>query len=307
MISVTRHGKSRGEKMRPDGRPGLDLFGEVLITTHDVYAWLLAVVDLDPASERAAGYVRTYGVIDKIARAKQDGSFDELTASARDSARYRELIEQPASTATSGNVAGVGDWVAMLPAKPLRKGTRAPRRTKEVVQRERARLRHEKAIRKQLKATMLCRLPAWTPALSDILQDIGNPTADQLAMAMGVHADTARRWIREDDAPKSVLLALYWITRYGAAAADANAHNDAVMSAGLARARQQEVTSLQQQVAHIERLADFGSANDPLPHVSSKLAASPQPFPSVALTPVGAASSAPETSSVEPTRRVRHG
>lgn len=297
-------GKAGTGQIEP--RP-FDLFGEVLITRHDVYAWLLAVVDIDPASERAAGYIRAYGVIQKIARAKQDGSFDELTASAQESARYRELIEQSPAPTSSSNVAGAGEWAAVLQSKPLVKRARAPRRTKEVIERERAQRRREKAIRRQLNMSMLCRLPKWTPSLAAMLEDIGAPGAEQLAMAMNVHADTARRWIREDDAPKAVMLALYWVTRWGMSAADANAHNDAVMSAGLARMRQEEVASLQEQVAHIERLADFGSANDPLPQVTSKLAATRRHINPVPPAQGEAVSPAPEPLPAEPLRLARHG
>jgi hypothetical protein len=57
----------------------LDLFGDVVITHADVRAWLVAVPRLDPESTRAAHYVRTYGVIDKIRFAKQQGMFDACT------------------------------------------------------------------------------------------------------------------------------------------------------------------------------------------------------------------------------------
>lgn len=283
----------------------LDLFGEVLITKHDVYAWLLAVVDLDPASERAAGYIRNYGVVEKIARAKQEGIFDALTATAQDSARYRELIDHTPTVTSSGNVAGAGEWAA-LQVKPLAKPTRAPRRTKEVIESERAQRRREKAIRKQLTLSMLCRLPKWTPSLSAMLEDIGKPRAEHLAMAMNVHADTARRWIREDEAPQAVMLALYWVTRWGASAADANAYNDAAMSASLARSRQQEVTMLQEQVAHIERIADFGSANDPLLQVSSKLAAAHRHIKPVTPALIEATSPALESPAIASSRRAHY-
>lgn len=57
-----------------------DLFGQVPVTVQDVRAWLAAVPRIDPDGPRAAHYVRAYGVVDKIARAKLDGTFEAVTA-----------------------------------------------------------------------------------------------------------------------------------------------------------------------------------------------------------------------------------
>ncbi len=59
---------------------GLDLFGEVVITVPDVRAWLAAVPRIDPDSPRAEHYVRGWDVVGKIARAKREGWFDQVTA-----------------------------------------------------------------------------------------------------------------------------------------------------------------------------------------------------------------------------------
>lgn len=55
-----------------------DFFGEVPVSFADVRAWLLAVPRLDPQSPRAPAYVRDWGVVEKIKRAKLDGSFDKI-------------------------------------------------------------------------------------------------------------------------------------------------------------------------------------------------------------------------------------
>ncbi|WP_394790346.1 hypothetical protein [Rhodoferax sp.] len=55
-----------------------DLFGHVAVTHQDVATWLLCVPRLDPRSPRAAWYVKGYRVIDKIQRAKLDGTFETL-------------------------------------------------------------------------------------------------------------------------------------------------------------------------------------------------------------------------------------
>lgn len=248
----------------------LDLFGQVQILKADVYAWLLAVPQIDPASPRAFTYVRDFGVIQKITAAKVDGRFDEITAASRESAQYRILVECDL-LAGSTNAFGVGEWEAIQRRDaPLSNRRKAPNRPKAVIRREALRRRQEIEARKQLSASMLCRIPTAIPPLSAMLADIGSPAAQPLARAMGFSVPTAKKWIENDDAPLAVKLAIFWITRWGTMAIDAQAHNDAVRYYGIAQAGQRQVTDLQEQIAQVERLADFGSANDPLPTVKNR-------------------------------------
>lgn len=247
----------------------LDLFGQVQVTKQDVYAWLLAVPAIDPASPRAASYVRDYGVVQKITRAKLDGSFDTTVLVARASGQYQQLVEQ--DSIASNNAFGVGEWAEIQRRDaPRSKRLKAPNRPKAVIQREKVRARQEIALRKKVKASVLCRLPTSTPPLSIMLQDIGLPNDAALAKAMGVTVRTAQKWIHQDKAPQAVMLAIYWLTRWGVSTIDTNAHNDAVMSYGLAKSRERQVADLQGQIKRVERLADFGSANDPLPTIMAK-------------------------------------
>lgn len=252
----------------------LDLFGEVPVTRADVYAWLLAVVNLDPASERAAGYVRGYDVINKIIRAKLDGSFEVTTEKARRGARYLELVNENPVRASAENSAAVGDWISALPTPDRQPLKRARHRPREVIRKERERERLAKAARKKVNASLLRRLPQDMPPFSFMLQDIGSPSAHSVAAAFKVDVRTAKQWMTADRAPHAVMMAIFWVTKWGISVADANAHNDAVLSASTARIRSEEVVRLKAQVAHIERLADFGSANDPLPTVKARHGAS---------------------------------
>jgi hypothetical protein len=52
-----------------------DLFGEVIVTHHDIALWLIAVPAIDPQSPRAARYVASWDVVGKITRAKSEGLF----------------------------------------------------------------------------------------------------------------------------------------------------------------------------------------------------------------------------------------
>jgi hypothetical protein len=274
-VKARRASKAQAVKWRAE----LDLFGEVAVTRQDVYAWLLAVVHMDPASERAFNYVRSYGVLNKIIRAKLDGTFDDLTAPAKHSARFRELaatraVEQPS------NELGLGDWKTGKKASLVTKKLRASVRAKDVIERERKRGESRKASRRAVDATALRRLPQATPTLVQMLDDIGNPAPAALAGALGVSPATAQRWVREDAAPQTVLLALFWLTRWGASQVDANAHNDAVSAVRLARSLETELARSRSQLEKVGRIADFGSANDPVPNAPAGIAAaSPYPIP----------------------------
>lgn len=108
---------------------------------------------------------------------------------------------------------------------------------------------------------MLNRLPRQLPALSVLLDDLGHPPAEALGRALGVTPRTVRRWIADDQAPRPAALALFWVTRWGLAAAHAEAHNAATMHAAHARCLQTEVDRLRAELARVLALADTGAAN----------------------------------------------
>lgn len=109
---------------------------------------------------------------------------------------------------------------------------------------------------------MLNRLPTHCPQLSDLLEDLGRPTPRLLARSLGVTPATVTRWIRKNDAPRSVLLALFWATRWGMSLVDANAVNDARIHAAMSSCLQAEVDRLRGELARVVAAGDFGCAND---------------------------------------------
>ena len=64
---------------------------------------------------------------------------------------------------------------------------------------------------------MLNRLPTPTqlPPLEIMLDDIGSPTAAELGRALGVTPRAVERWRDAGTAPRPVLLAIFWLTRWG--------------------------------------------------------------------------------------------
>lgn len=69
------------------------------------------------------------------------------------------------------------------------------------------------------------KLPKHTPPLGVMLEALGRPHPRELARALGSGERTVRRWISENDAPRPVLLSLFWLTHWGAQWLDADAHN----------------------------------------------------------------------------------
>lgn len=122
---------------------------------------------------------------------------------------------------------------------------------------------------------MLNRLPRQVPPLSMMLDDIGRPSPRELARAFDVTERTVRRWIADDSAPLTVLLALFWLTSWGISAVDAEAHNSAVMSASMVRVLRGQVSDLKARLDRLGKIADFGAANDPAPGVMLAPVATP--------------------------------
>ena len=142
---------------------------------------------------------------------------------------------------------------------------------------------------------MLNRLPRATqmPPLSCMLDDIGRPRPRDLARALGVSERAVRRWQDQDHAPLPVMLAIFWLTRWGHSAVDSDAHNAAVLHAVAAEGARREVAALTEKLARLGQIADFGAANDPAQGVALP---TPQPTLDDGPEPTGpAAQRAPTT------------
>jgi predicted DNA-binding transcriptional regulator AlpA len=117
---------------------------------------------------------------------------------------------------------------------------------------------------------MLSRLPKAMPTLAEMMHDCGNVKPEELAKALGVSVRTVYRWLEVGNTPRPAMLALFWLTRWGMSATNAEVHNLATLHMGLSRSlrseldqAQQQIKALQGQIQHLGRLGDFGSANDP--------------------------------------------
>jgi len=68
-----------------------------------------------------------------------------------------------------------------------------------------------------------------------MLDDIGASRMGSIAKHLGVSIRTVQRWRKDDSAPRSALLAVFWETSYGRATINIQAENDARMFAGYAK------------------------------------------------------------------------
>ena len=110
---------------------------------------------------------------------------------------------------------------------------------------------------------MLNRLPAQLPPLSLMLDDLGTPSHRALARALGVSQRTVRRWVARDAAPRAVLLALFWVTRWGRSSVDCDVTNEAAMLAGYVASLRRELDAVRADLARSLALRDSGAANLP--------------------------------------------
>lgn len=113
---------------------------------------------------------------------------------------------------------------------------------------------------------MINRLPRHLPAFSALADDV-QCSRTVLACMLGVTPRTLQRWIADDEAPRVARLAVYWLTRWGQSALDADAHNSATMHAAQARALRDELIAAQRQISRLRRALDalpVGTANSPI-------------------------------------------
>ena len=99
------------------------------------------------------------------------------------------------------------------------------------------------------------------PTLTMILQDLGHPTPRAVAQFVGVGHRTVRRWVAAGSAPRPVMLALYWLTRWGRSQVDCQATNNARQAWAELQAARSVLLATEKQNAHLLRVGEFGAAN----------------------------------------------
>lgn len=108
--------------------------------------------------------------------------------------------------------------------------------------------------------------PSQLPPLSMMIDDLlGDRSPESVGRFLGVSGLTVRRWLKADQAPRAALLALFWETRWGRSALDAQAENLVRSHIGLNNALKNENAALRRRIARLEALS-HGAANAPSFH-----------------------------------------
>lgn len=125
--------------------------------------------------------------------------------------------------------------------------------------------------------SMLVKMPRKLPPLDVLLEDLFRPHPTELAKALGVGERTVRRWIAENEAPRPVLLALFWLSRWGMQWMDADLYNEAQLHFSMNRCQAAEMREMRKRMDRMARIGNFGAANDPNEHAALPLARHEKP------------------------------
>lgn len=92
---------------------------------------------------------------------------------------------------------------------------------------------------------------AGLPALKTLLDDLP-ATRAEVARHLGISATTLARYERQEGAPRAIMLALFWESRWGRSAADCEAVNWAALQHHRAQILERENAALRRQIEFLE-------------------------------------------------------
>lgn len=93
---------------------------------------------------------------------------------------------------------------------------------------------------------------AGLPGINVMLADLpGNHK--QAAQHLGITLQTLKKYVKADGAPRAVMLAIFWETRWGRSAADTEAANWGAMYYRQAKGFEREAETLKKSLANLEQ------------------------------------------------------
>jgi hypothetical protein len=104
---------------------------------------------------------------------------------------------------------------------------------------------------------------AGLPSFELMLQDLP-ATPAQLARHLDISPRTLQRYQLEGQAPRAVMLAMFWETRWGRSAADTEAANWAALHFRRAEIAERQNVALRRQLVQLEEARRDGAANSPI-------------------------------------------
>lgn len=115
-------------------------------------------------------------------------------------------------------------------------------------------------------------LPSYLPTWPQLLDSLGHPAPADLARFLGVTERTVFNYARRGEAPRAVVLALFWITNWGASHVDTHRENCIRAATNLTVLLKKENENLRARIARLEALGDFGAANLPAQSTTAQAA-----------------------------------
>lgn len=112
---------------------------------------------------------------------------------------------------------------------------------------------------------------AGLPPFSILFHDIP-ANLRQISRHLGLSPGTVRRYLRDDQAPRAVMLALFWESRWGRSAANCEAANFGQVHQAHAKSLQVQNQVLRDQIAQLELELGLqgGAANGPIFRIGVK-------------------------------------
>jgi predicted transcriptional regulator len=114
---------------------------------------------------------------------------------------------------------------------------------------------------------------AKLPPFSMLYDDMPASLA-QIARHLGLTPATVQKYLREDQAPRAVMLALFWESRWGRSTADCEAANFGQVHYAHAQCLKEKVQVLQEQIGLLEaqlgQQDGGGAANGPIWRIGLK-------------------------------------
>lgn len=104
---------------------------------------------------------------------------------------------------------------------------------------------------------------AGLPSFELMVQDLP-ATPGQLARHLDISPRTMQRYLAEATAPRAVMLAVFWETRWGRSAADCEAANWAALHFRRAEIAERQNGALRRQLQQLELARQDGAANSPI-------------------------------------------
>lgn len=110
---------------------------------------------------------------------------------------------------------------------------------------------------------MHSRIPRNLPTWAQMVDSVGSPQPRELARWLGLSERTIWNYHRSGQAPRSVMLALFWLTPWGDSALNTDRENEVKVLQSLSNAQGHEIAVLRLRIARLEQIGDFGCANAP--------------------------------------------